>query len=190
MTSTRFYVVFLFVLILFLAGCTGQTQQGSTSGQQTAFGQNTQSQQPSCRMITEQQPYYEQECQSIPYTDRECENVELKYTRGDTRCYTEGWLGDWRVSSCTVTNLDDEEGTFEAFAGLSIDGQKIGDEESEKIYPLQSHTFEYKLKASGSGCYCYLTKIPTKEECRDVLKTRQECNTVTRYRTVEREVCD
>ncbi len=146
--------------------------------------------QSKCRIVTAQEPYQEQKCQTVPYTDKVCDNIQLKYTRGATVCTKEGWIGDWAVSSCSIANLDDIAGLFTVNVGVIVNGQKNGETSQQTIYPYQSQTFQYRVKASASDCYCNEINIPTKQVCKDVIKTRQDCQTVTKYNTVQKEVCE
>ncbi|MFA5108275.1 MAG: hypothetical protein WC492_01950 [Candidatus Micrarchaeia archaeon] len=176
-------IISLFIVGIFLLSF------GCLASKQTTETQPTTTQTPKCTTKTIQEPYYDQECDTVPYTDTECSQVNLKYTKGEIICNHEGLIGDWIVSSCSIANLDDEAGSFNAYAGVDINGQKNGEEQTAYIYPLQSHTFEYRVKASGSTCYCYETSIPTKQVCKDVIKYQQVCNTVTKYREVQKEEC-
>jgi hypothetical protein len=167
-------LILLIGLVLFVSGCTQTT--GQTTG-----SQNTASSQQNCRQV--QVPYYEQECNSVPYTDQECDNIALIYTKSNFKCRYEGLFSDWSNVECTITNLDTQAGIFYVDIGVKVKGTEIGERQSSYIYPQQSKTYSYKLQAHGDSCYCNEVDIPTKQVCRDVIKTRQECKTVTKYRT-------
>ena len=146
-----------------------------------------------CRQVPYQdtEAYQEQECQNIPYTDRECESKPLTYSKTNYQCSRGGLIGDWSVAECTVNNLDSEGGTFTVNIGVVVNGNNVGEQQSQFIYPQSSQHFKYSAKADMSTCYCNEVSVPTKQVCRDVIKTRQECNTATKYRPVTkyREEC-
>jgi len=153
--------------------------------------QNTQ---PTCRTVeyTDTEYYTEQECQYVPYTDQECEAKALSYSRTNITCKTGGLIGDWLTSSCTINNLDSEAGTFVVGVGITLNGNQVGEQQTAYIYPQTAHNFKYDVQASGSSCYCSEVNVPTKQVCRDVIKSRQECSTVTKSRPVTktRQQCD
>ena len=107
----------------------------------------------------------------------------------------------------TINNLDDTGGTFEYKILIYNTMDKDITEQALPENLKGIHTIYVQAKSSGvitpefstehleisgskiigdgyssSRCGLVITKVPTKQVCRDVIKTRQECNSVTKYR--------
>ena len=137
-----------------------------------------------------QESYTEQE----PYSDEECNNLNLIYKKeeGSCRQYQDNLIFEDEPAKydCTISNLDNKAGTFSMEIGFFIDGQQIGETQNKYIYPQSSETFYIEKMAEIDSCYCSLKKLPTKQECETVTKYKTVINyrTVTKYRT--ETVCD
>jgi len=169
-----------------------------------------------CNMVpyTDQEAYQEQQCQNVPYTDRECENKELTFSfdrfytnhkclQTQEKCIHWNFLGmcdqyeDECVSaaqtcSFVVRNLDAEPGTWAYEIKFTTPyGDRPAGRKSEYIYPQTEKTFywEYQKVVPTEQVSCGITysDIPKKQVCRDVIKTRQDCSYVTKYRPVTKE---
>ena len=150
---------------------------------------------PTCQQVSyeEQEEYMKTEyyTESVPYTDQECENKRLVYKKSTGSCQDRQsglfGLGDQPAKySCTITNLDNEGGTFSVEIGFDIGGQRITEVQSRFIYPQSSATFSYERDVSIASCVCGEEDIPTKQVCRDVIKYNevQRERQVTAYRPV------
>ena len=192
MKLNNIYFVFVLFLIsaLIIISCTQQTT-GQVVG-------------PKCRDV--QVPYEAQEgymkteyyTETVPYTDRECENKFLIYKKVTGNCEDRKsglfGLGDQPAKySCTITNLDNEGGTFSMKIGFNVGSQKLENTQSKYVYPQSSETFNYQVDASIDSCYC-AEQVPTKQVCRDVIKYKDvqkerqvtAYKPVTKYRTEQR----
>ena len=116
------------------------------------------------------------QCRLVPYTDRVCDTTPLVYSKTGSTCSRGGLIGDWSVAECTINNLDSENGVFTVNIGVVVGGTNVGETQSFAIYPQTSHAFKYSVKADMSSCYCNEINIPTKQVCRDVIKTKQDCS--------------
>jgi len=129
--------------------------------------------------------YAEQE----PYTDTLCENINLVYKNEKGTCtqYEDNFFSSDTPStySCTIANLDNEAGYFSIDIGFNIDGQTLGENQTQYIYPQSSQTFYAQKMAYIDSCYCLITSVPTKQECETVTRYRTvtKTRTVTKYRT-------
>ncbi len=127
-----------------------------------------------------QEAYTEQE----PYTEEVCDNLNLIYKKDTGSCmqYDDNFFSEDEPAKydCTITNLDNQAGTFFMEIGFYMDGQKIVETQNKYIYPQSSGTFYTEKMAYIDSCYCSVTSIPTKQECEMVTKYK----TVTKYRTV------
>ncbi len=180
-------VIIAIALIFWVVGGFSSSPQNSFAANQPQQGaQNNVQQAPQCRQVAYQdtEAYQDQECQTVPYTDTECAQQALVYSKTDFTCTREGLIGDWSVTKCTINNLDSEGGTFSVSIGAVVSGSNVGEQQSSYIYPQTSHAFKYSVKADSTACYCNEGTIPTKQVCRDVIKTRQDCHEVTKYRPV------
>lgn len=162
------------------------------------------SNQPKCRDIQvayeAQEEYMKTEyyTETVPYTDRECESKRLVYKKETGTCQDRQsglfGLGDQPAKySCTITNLDNEGGTFSMRIGFNVGNQQLETTQSKYIYPQSSATFSYEVDATIDSCYCS-EQVPTKQVCRDVIKYREiqkqrqvtAYKPVTKYRTEQR----
>lgn len=129
--------------------------------------------------------YTEQE----PYAEDVCEDINIIYKKDNGACiqYKDNFFADDEPAryDCTITNLDNQAGTFYMEIGFYISGQKITEVQNKYVYPQSSQTFSIQKMAQIDSCYCVITSIPTKQECetitnyRTIVKTR----TITKYRT-------
>lgn len=158
---------------------------------------------PNCQQVPyeEQEEYMKMEyyTESVPYTDQECENKNFVYKKSFGECKDRQsglfGLGDQPAKfSCTLTNLDNEGGTFSVKIGFDIGDQEITETQSRYIYPQSSATFSYERDLSINSCICLEQEIPSKQICRDVIRYNevQRERQVTAYRPVTkyRQVCD
>ncbi|HIH20681.1 TPA: hypothetical protein HA244_05425 [Candidatus Micrarchaeota archaeon] len=185
-------IVFIVAIAFLVAGKSGGNSANS-AGSQTSYDVPG-SASSQCRQVSYQdtEAYQEQECQTVPYTDRECESKPLTYSKTNYQCGRAGWVNDWSTVECTINNLDAEGGTFKVNIGVVVKGTNVGESQSQFIYPQSAYTFKYSVQADSTACYCNEFEVPTKQVCRDVIKTRQDCQVVTKYRPVTkyREECN
>src|SRR3989338_6212699 len=197
-------LLLLFGFLLFTYGCVGSQQTPADSTSLTPSPEPTP--EPQCRTITEQEPYSDQECQN--YVLGIC-------TQWNTVC-------DQYAEICTleITNLDTVKGNWAFYAyrncranqplctreePLNVNGPG-GSPFGIVLDPTETDSLTWGIEYDIQGqeyCSAIFSNIPTKQVCRDVIKTRedcrmvtkyrpatrQECNTVTKYRTVEQEMC-
>lgn len=132
-----------------------------------------------------QESYTEQE----PYSDEVCENVNLIYKKENGNCvqYSDKFFADDKPASysCTITNLDTHGGVFSVEMGFVIDGQNLVETQNKYIYPQSYEIFYAQKMAYVDNCICYITSIPTKQECETITRYRPVTmyRTVTKYRT-------
>jgi hypothetical protein len=151
----------------------------------------------------EQEPYTDQECQQVPYLDTKCEQKKLSYKVEGVWCisceplcynsilhfYT---TPEYRVK---ITNLDTEYGgTFSINLGFyDSEGVFRAVQRSTYLQPSSSAelvTSDVSVIGFGS-CAWKEISVPTKQVCTQFTNYRQDCNSVTKYRTVTKtkEVC-
>jgi hypothetical protein len=170
---------------------------------------------PVCRMVSITEPYTEVECWNVTYTEQVCERKALEYFQSKTNkvdlCTSDSDCVGKELVNCpntcakamkrcrmNITNLNTKKsGTWTVGATFSRDS--IGFEKepiSKKIEPEQTFTFDftqlYDLGQGGSSLECELLVLdtPVVEFCHDEARTFEECEEVTRYKTIEREVCE
>jgi hypothetical protein len=161
-----------------------------------------------------QEPYTKKECNFTQYTERGCNQENINYSITSEECWpalsqctqTELFV----ASLCTVNNLDSIGGNFTIYIGYSVESKNLsenktwymGENRTLYIYPKKSQNLIYSNKVDNSTCtgmpydvienlnvstlkcFCTAQSVPTREVCRDVLKTREECCDVTKYRNV------
>jgi hypothetical protein len=174
--------VLLVITLIAVAG----SNSSSPSGQAIANQQQNQPQQ-NCKDV--QVPYNDIEyyTESEPYTDQECQTKNLVYKVEYKQC-SPYLLFVPAKSIITVTNLDNENGgTFTFWVGFKLkDGNQIGKETSQYIYPASSADFSYESNnADIDTCNYNSISIPTKQVCQYVTKFRevQKSRTVVKYKT-------
>ena len=98
--------------------------------------------------------------------------------------------------SMTLTNLDTERGTWyynvvsRCKSNQPLCTLKDGEERmpySRTLDSTETETLGFSTHYLANGqqySFISFTRIPTKQVCRDVIKTRQDCHTETKYRTV------
>lgn len=121
-----------------------------------------------------------------PFPDIKYTTKNLVYNAAYKTCVGRVPLISDAKVTVTVNNLDNAGGTFKLWVGLILpDGNRIGQEVSNYVYPLQSADFTYTANSAVSSCTYDVLSIPTKTisesftNYRDVQKSR----TVTKYRT-------
>ena len=165
----------------------------------------------SCRNVeesyTESVPFTDQKCEMVPYTDRECEQKNIVYSVEDftsnTECTSRDFLffcnEETTTASLTINNHDDTGGTWRFGLYFMVDGEKNErPEQSVYVYPQSDEALSWSIKHAPTqtvSSQSYEAKyLPTKQVCRDVLKTKKECTSFTNYRTETRyrtvEKCD
>lgn len=127
-----------------------------------------------------QESYTEQE----PYSDEECNNINLVYKlkRGSCISYKDNLIFDDEPAryDCTVSNLDSSGGNFIIKIGFTMGSQKLINSKNKYIYPQSEYTFYAEEMAEIDTCSCYMESVPTKQECETITKYK----TVIKYRTV------
>jgi hypothetical protein len=203
----------LSILMMFL-GCTAP--QSDVDGSDSILPDDTSgSDVPECSVVTITEPYTETICWNVTYTEEKCEKKALEFslstlTKTDLCTQDGSCVGRDLVEcphTCTgamkrcrmdVTNMDEE------YAGLWVVGANftrgksgfIKDPEGIMIPPGESRTFDftqlYTLGKRGSSMECELFVIdsPEVEVCYLVGHEDTECEEATKYRTVEKEICE
>ncbi|HLC68684.1 MAG TPA: hypothetical protein VJH24_02495 [Candidatus Bilamarchaeaceae archaeon] len=178
-------------------------------------------------------PYTDQECENVELSFRsnidELERqVECDQNHQECQNYVLGICTQWNTvcdqyaEICTleITNLDTVKGNWAFYAyrncranqplctreePLNVNGPG-GSPFGIVLDPTETDSLTWGIEYDIQGqeyCSAIFSNIPTKQVCRDVIKTRedcrmvtkyrpatrQECNTVTKYRTVEQEMC-
>ena len=147
--------------------------------------------------------YIDNECISIPYNVTECIQQNLTFSITNQRC----WHGMIQCtppqlivgSTCTINNTDSVDGNFTVYVGFSTSISQEGENQTLLVPSQTSRNFRYQnevtCKETTHGynpnpttpdvmCFCVMQSVPTKEVCSDVVKTKQECHEVTKYRNV------
>lgn len=145
---------------------------------------------------TEKEPYTETYTEQEPFTDTRNVQKDLVYNVANTVCAQRVPLVSDAKVTYTVKNLDTDGGYFTLWVGFTLpDGNKIGQQVSNYIYPSQSADFTYTANAQVANCPYNVVSIPTKTTTesftnyRGVQKSRteytdvQKSRTVTKYRT-------
>ena len=132
-----------------------------------------------------QESYTEQE----PYLDEKCTTTNLVYSADYSECSFGGWFSDPRVI-VAVNNLDSSKGgSFIFWVGFNLkDGNKVGQEVTQYIYPLSSEQFQYTAGIDSDNidsCQYIPKNIPTKTNCETITSYQPviKYRTVTKYRT-------
>lgn len=172
------------IIALFLALSLLLSMGGGPSGFFLSQANNTKCQDVQ-EAYFELEPYEDSQCVNIPYTETECDNKTLLYSK-DQKCYWSGSPLNTLNSECTISNIDNAGGEFIVNTGIITKDNSTGEEMSAYIYPQSSFTFKYSSKVDIGACFCEEKTIPTKQICNDVLKTRQECYNITRFRNATR----
>lgn len=108
-----------------------------------------------------------------------------------------------------INNLDDQSGTWHLQGGIFQRLQSVSISELNSTYsadrldvrlgvePHSYNYFEFRLETDtpdvrgleGMHCDIRIVEEPTKQVCRDVIKTRELCNQVTKYRPATKQEC-
>jgi hypothetical protein len=193
--------------MLFVAGCVSppsilQPQNATPAAEKT------------CHTVSEQQPYGEVECKDVSVTNQVCGLRALPYDMHNLSilhlCVDDGGcvglpLGD--CQSCTramtrcgllITNDDNKSsGVWVVGANFTVTGGGfIVNPISKTLGPGESYEFDFQQMytpgnpISSASCAVYLMSAPKVDDCHDETRTSQECLNVTKYKTVERQVCE
>lgn len=170
---------------------------------------------PGCKMVTITEPYQVTECWNLTFTEEVCDRKALEYAVSavhtldlctqDSDCVGKQLVecprtceGAMKRCRMNVTNLDDANaGVWVAQANFTIDNLGFEKEPTSAfILPGETFTFDYtqlyKLGLYGSSMECTmgLVSTPVAEVCHLEGRETTQCDEVTRYKTVEREVCE
>lgn|GEM_PF-4478123 len=164
----------------------------NSNTEDSSYNSGFYSNEPVCHTEYVDEPYQEEKCNSVPYQEQVCNEVEYsKNVLCDNGPHKEGWLKDWTKYGCSITNLESEGGTFAMNLGCYFEGAKKVQTVVKYIFPGQTESFDFEIKLTGAyDCFNEYTQIPTNTVCNYVTKYRQECEYVTNYHTVEKEVCE
>jgi len=171
---------------------------------------------PSCSTVTTQEPYQEQVCQNVSKMDQVCANRELNYSLSPaTKTYLcsennlcVNWLGNGTcvtyycsngMTRCTanLTNLDPQKsGTWSVGANFSLDGKVFGKNPVEvTLLPSESEIVDFDLfygmdiNQLKADCSIFISTPSRIQDCSFVTTTALDCQNVTKYRDVEKQVC-
>jgi|GEM_PF-2008423 len=171
---------------------------------------------PSCNTVVTQEPYQGQVCQNITKSDEVCAIRELNYSLGrvtKTELCTDNSLcvnrlpdGTCVTSYCSqgmtrcmanLSNLDAQKsGTWYVGANFSIDGT-VFDKNPIKadLLPLETQVMDFDLSYSMDinqkkpVCAIFIGTPARIQDCSLVARTVVDCQNVTQYRNVSKEVC-
>ncbi len=200
------YLILLGIIAIFLVGCAGPIELPPE--------QPPGEEERRCTTVTEQVPFIEEECANVSYTEQVCERKKLQYTstslpRVDL-CISEGPCSGKPLSECpgclnamtrcqlVLTNNDESKsGSWTVGADFTIGNFGfVKDPITHTIGPKESATFDFHqiynpgYPINSALCELYVLKEPVVDVCHEETRTRHECTNVTKYTTVEKEVCE
>lgn len=206
-TILRTFILFG-ILVMLAAGCLGpvQTPPAETPDQ---------GQEPSvtCTTVTDSIPYTDEECSDVTVSEPVCQRRELNYSTTQLApvhlCSSDGACTGKPLNECfsctkamsrcrlVLTNLDaDKPGTWKAGANFSIGSASfIKEIQTAVIKPGENHTFDFyqiytpEQFRRPASCAVFVLEVPEIDDCRDVIRTAQECKNVTKFQLVDRQVC-
>lgn len=190
-------------MMLLFAGCVTPTEQTPLTPPKQQF----------CLNVSQTVPVTEEICEEVSYTDEVCGIRKLPYTYtdiprvdlciGDGSC-TGSPLSECRQCSSAMTrcikviNNEDTKaaGTWTVAATFSFGTAGFNkDPVTATIQPNSSYAFDfYQIYAPGSppssaSCTLTVTQAASVNDCHQETRTVTECANVTRFVSVEREVC-
>lgn len=198
-------------IFIMLFGC---VQGGAQSQPQPLVTTPEQPVLPGCHVVTMSEPYTETMCWNVTYTQEVCDREALEYTVSRVRtidlCTGDGACTGKPVADCPytcnnamkrcqmdITNLNTEKsGMWVVGANFTIPNMGFEKEPQRLlISPGQTVTFDFTqlytlgLKGTSVECSLYVMDAPVADFCHQESMTETECDEVTVYRTIEKEVC-
>ena len=171
---------------------------------------------PSCKTVVSQEPYSESVCQNVSRMEEVCANRELDYSLSDitvinlclesslcTARYSDGTCVSYLCSKgmmrcmANLTNLDKQKagtwsvGSTFAFKGAVFDKNP----QTKTLLPKEtgvfdfSHFYDMDLNQPKPVCRIFVASPAKLQDCNFITRIEEECQNVTKYRTVEKEVC-
>jgi hypothetical protein len=203
----RFVLVVPLIAMLVIAGCVTPPIVGTQPGANASAEKK-------CHTVSEQQPYLEESCNDVSVTKPVCgtralpydmKNISILHLCVDDHNCVGNPLGDCQV--CTramtrcgtiITNKDNKSsGTWVMGANFTVTGGGfIRDPVSKTLGPGESYEFDFQQMytpgnpISSASCNVYLVSAPKVDDCHDETRVTKECQNVTKYKTVERQVCE
>jgi hypothetical protein len=192
--------------ILIIAGCVS-TPQAQPSQNQTVP-------KASCRNVTEQQPYITEVCNDIQVTKQVCgmRDIPYDYHKMTTinLCLSDGNcsgkpLGDCQVCTTAmtrcgiiITNNDKQaSGAWGVAANFTVKGGGFNMNPVTKVIaPNESAEFDFQQMytpgnpISSANCVVGLVSAPKVDDCHDETRIASECENVTKYKQVDKQVCE
>ncbi|MFH2101025.1 MAG: hypothetical protein ABII71_02975 [Candidatus Micrarchaeota archaeon] len=170
---------------------------------------------PGCKIVTITEPYEETVCYNITYTDEVCERKALEYSVSQIStvdlCTSDGGCVGKDISTClnicqsamkrcrmNLTNLDDTSAGVWV-VGANFTTGKVGfDKEPTSAYIKAGDTFTFDysqlyslgLYGNSMACSLFVVGAPVVDVCHMESRDDTQCDEITRYKTVEREVCE
>lgn len=203
-------IMLLGLFVLLSAGCLGPTE---AQPEETPAPGPVPEPSVTCTTVSELVPFEEEQCSNLTVFEPVCERKELNFSTIKLEpvhlCSSDGACTGKPLNECftcskamtrcrlVVTNLDeDKPGVWKAGANFSIGNAGfIKESVSSMIGPGENYTFDFfqiytpeNLRIPAS-CEVFIIDIPEVEVCKDVIHTQEECLNVTKYKTVDKQVC-
>jgi hypothetical protein len=170
-----------------------------------------------CRTIIVQEPYMAQECQNVSKMEEVCDVRELNYSKTDvtkiwlctdkTLCvdyYANGSCVTYYCSKgmtrchMNLTNNDPQKtGEWAVAANFTVDGATFGKNPvKETLLPGETANFNFEqfyvmdLNQKKAECEIFVSEPAKIRDCSFITKITEQCQNVTKYKDVEKQVCE
>jgi hypothetical protein len=171
---------------------------------------------PGCKTVVTQEPYNKTQCQNVSKMDEVCVNRELNYTLSPTvktdicvssdlcvNPYPGGGCATYYCSKgqtrcrANLTNLDPQKsGTWSVGANFTMGGSVFGkDPVVETLLPGSTVPIDFQMLYNMDvnqvrpSCVVFVKSSPIIQDCNFITRITEDCQNVTEYKNVEKQVC-
>ena len=170
-----------------------------------------------CRTIIVQEPYLAEDCQNVSKMEEVCKVRELNYSMSEINktwlCSEKNLCVNYFIDgSCiqyycskgmtrcymNITNTDSQKsGDWAVSANFTIDGATFGKNPIKKtLLPGESAVFNFEqfylmdLNQNKATCELYVSTPAKIRDCDFITKITELCQNTTKYKDVEKQVCE